>query len=66
MVVHRRGFIRKQLQPAKRSKEVIKLLNLYVSGGEIGRRAVSTSKETYRMGELGGHTANVSSRRLFL
>lgn len=36
VVVHRQGFIRKQLQPAKRSKEVIKLLNLYVSGVEIG------------------------------
>lgn len=30
-------------------------------GGEIGSHAVSTPKETYRMGELGGNTVNVNS-----
>jgi hypothetical protein len=33
---------------------------------ETGRHAVSTLEETYRVGELGGHTTNVSGRRLFL
>ena len=46
-------------------KEYMKTKNKQ-SGVGIGRRAVSTSKETYRMGELGGQTTNVSSWRLFL
>ena len=33
---------------------------------EIGRRAVSTLKEMCRMGELGGHTTNISSRILYI
>jgi len=31
-----------------------------------GRHAVITLEETYRVGELGGQTANVSSWRLYL
>ena len=41
-----------------RNKEIVRWRN--------GRRSVSTPKETYRMEELGGHTTNVSSGRLFL
>ena len=35
------------------------------SVGETGKRAVSTPKEMYRMEELGGHTADISSRIFF-
>jgi len=41
-------------------------LEIFWSNDVTGSHAVSTLKETHRMGELGGQTTSVSSWRLYL